>query len=56
MAQFYKCFIKNFATIMAPITKFTQKKKNFMWIKECQKVWVFIKHEYIVALIFIPLN
>ncbi len=28
MAQFYKCFIKNFATIMTLITKLT-KKTNF---------------------------
>jgi hypothetical protein len=25
MAQFYQCFIKNFAFIMAPITKFLHK-------------------------------
>ncbi len=25
MAQFYKCFIKNFATVMAPIIKLTIK-------------------------------
>lgn len=25
MAQFYKCFIKNFATIMAPIVKLVRK-------------------------------
>ncbi len=29
MAQFYKCFIKNFVTIMAPITKLTKKTKTF---------------------------
>ncbi len=29
MAQFYKCFIKNFATIMAPIIKLTIKAKTF---------------------------
>jgi hypothetical protein len=29
MAQFYKCFIKKFAAIMAPITKLTIKTKNF---------------------------
>jgi hypothetical protein len=27
MAQFYKCFIKNFAFIMAPITKLMRKTK-----------------------------
>ncbi len=29
MAKFYKCFIKNFAIIMAPITKLTKKKRLF---------------------------
>jgi len=28
MAQFYRCFIKNFVAIMAPITKLIGKKKN----------------------------
>ncbi len=51
MAQFYKCFIKNFATIVAPITKLTRKTKIFLWTKECQKAWELIKqtilkHQY----------
>ncbi len=29
MAQFYRCFIKNFIVIITPITKLTQKKKLF---------------------------
>jgi hypothetical protein len=29
MAQFYKCFIKNFAFIMAPITKLVKKTEPF---------------------------
>ncbi len=43
MAQFYKCFINIFATIMAPITKMTRKIKTFLWIEECQKAWELIK-------------
>jgi hypothetical protein len=35
MAQFYGCFIKNFTTIMANVTKLTKNIKNFLWIKEC---------------------
>jgi len=35
MAQFYRCFIKHFTTIMAPITKLTKKTKTFLWTKEC---------------------
>jgi hypothetical protein len=30
MVQFYKCFIKNFTFIMAPITKFMKKMKQFL--------------------------
>jgi hypothetical protein len=37
MAQFYKCFIKNFAVIMAPIIKPTKKTETFFLTKECQK-------------------
>jgi hypothetical protein len=32
MAQFYKCFMKNFASIMAPITKLFKKAEVFKWI------------------------
>jgi hypothetical protein len=37
MAQFYKCFIKKNATIIAPITKLTKKTKTFLWIEEYYK-------------------
>jgi hypothetical protein len=43
MAQFYRCFIKKFAAIMAPITKLTKRTKTFLWTKECQKAWELIK-------------
>ncbi len=56
MAQFYKCFIKNFTTIMTPITKLTRKIKIFLWTKECQKAWEFIKQKYIEAPILISPN
>jgi hypothetical protein len=35
MAQFYYCFIKNFAFIMAPITELLHKTKVFVWTTEC---------------------
>jgi hypothetical protein len=56
MAQFYICSIKNFATIMEPITKLTRKTKTFLWTKECQKAWELIKHKYIEAPILISPN
>ncbi len=56
MAQFCKCFIKNFTTIMGPITKLTIKTKTFLWTQECQKAWELIKKKYIEALILISPN
>ncbi len=56
MTEFYRCFIKNFVTIMAPITKLTKKTKTFLWTEECQKAWELIKHKYIETLILISLN
>jgi hypothetical protein len=49
MAQFYKCFIKNFPFIMAPITELFRKPKMFEWIVECETVWEDIKNQYIQA-------
>ncbi len=43
MAQFYRCFIKKIATIMALITKPTKKIESFLWTKECQNAWKLIK-------------
>ncbi len=56
MALFYGCFIKKFATIMAPIIKLTKKTKTFLWIKECKKALELIKQNYIEAPMLISLN
>jgi hypothetical protein len=56
MTLFYRCFIKNFATIMAPITKLTTKTKNFLWTKKCQKAWELIKQKYIETFILVSPN
>jgi hypothetical protein len=56
MAQFYRCFIKNFVAIMAPIIKLTRKTRNFLWTEECEKAWEYIKQKYIEALILISPN
>jgi hypothetical protein len=36
MAQFYKCFIINFAFVMIPISKLFIKPKVFEWTTKCQ--------------------
>jgi tryptophan-rich sensory protein len=56
MAQFYRCFIKNFAFIMAPITKLMKKTKFFIWTIKCQEAWDQIKHKYMEPPILIPPN
>ncbi len=45
MVQFYKCFIKNFASILAPITKLARRTIIFLWTKECKKAWEIIKQK-----------
>jgi hypothetical protein len=44
MAQIYKCFIKNFASNMSPITKLFKKIEVFEWTKECKFFWEDIKN------------
>jgi hypothetical protein len=56
MAQFYRCFIKNFASIMSPITKLFKMSEVFEWIEKCQNVWEEILKRYIQALILISPN
>jgi hypothetical protein len=43
MAQYYKCFIKDFAFIMALTTKLLWKTEAFEWTTKCQQVWEEIK-------------
>jgi hypothetical protein len=56
LAQFYQCFVKSFAFIMAPITKIMQKSEEFIWTQECQDAWETIKQKYVDALILIAPN
>jgi hypothetical protein len=39
MAQYYMCFIKKFAFIIASITKLLWKTKAFEWTAKCQQAW-----------------
>jgi hypothetical protein len=56
MAQFYKCFIRNFASIMAPIIKLLKKTKVCEWTTKCQTIWEDIKNWYIQVPILINPN
>ncbi len=55
MAQFYRCFIKNFASIMSPIARLLKNSKVFEWTRECQIAWEEIKN-LVQALVLINPN
>jgi len=38
MAQFYRCFIKSFTSIMSTITKLLKKSEVFEWTTKCSNV------------------
>ncbi len=57
MVQFYRCFIKNFSFIMAPIAKLMTKITHFiMWVLKCQATLELIEQNYVEALILISPN
>ncbi len=37
LAQFYQCYVKKISFIMAPITTFMQKLKEFIWTRIAKK-------------------
>jgi hypothetical protein len=49
MAQFNRCFIKNFALIMSPITKVLRKCEVLECTQKCQNVGEEIKNQYVQA-------
>jgi hypothetical protein len=42
MVQFYRCYIKNFAFIMALIIKLMRKTKPFIWTTKCKKLGIIL--------------
>ncbi len=56
MAQYYKGFIKDFAFIIASITKLLQKIEVLKWMVEYQQAWEEIKQRYMDAPILISFH
>lgn len=42
-ANYYRRFIKNFATYSKPITSISGKKSNFIWTEKCQEGFDYLK-------------
>jgi hypothetical protein len=45
LAQFNRCFIRDYAKIMAPITALTRKDESIIWTTECATAFTDIKKE-----------
>ncbi|CAF1231754.1 unnamed protein product [Adineta ricciae] len=45
MAQFYRRFIKDFASIAAPLNRFKIKNAKFLWTTECQRSFDILKQK-----------
>lgn len=39
LAGYYRCFVENFSTIAAPLTKLTRKSEKFIWTDAQQKTF-----------------
>ena len=56
LAQFNRCFIKDYAGIMEPITQLTRKEEVFDWTTECENAYQYIKTRYQNAPILIGVD
>ena len=49
MAQFYRRYIKSFATIALPLNKLIRKDTKFVWTEECQVAFETLKRALVTA-------
>ena len=49
MASWYRRFVPDFATLMAPITRLTRKGVPFHWTPECQEAFTAVKRHLVTA-------
>ena len=56
LAQFNRCFIKDYVGIMEPITRLTRKREAFDWTTECENAYQYIKTRYQNAPILIGVD
>ena len=49
MADYYRCFVKDFSIIAKPMTKLTQKNVKFVWTQECEHCFQMLKEKLVTA-------
>lgn len=49
IVRWYRRFLPNFSTIIAPITALLKQSHKFIWTKECEKAFTKIKEQLIQA-------
>lgn len=49
MASWYRRFIPNFSTLVAPIVNLLRKGRTFKWSSECEKAFLDLKHKLVTA-------
>jgi len=49
LANYYRHFIKDFATIAKPLHQLTEKKQPFKWTDECQQAFAQLKFNLTTA-------
>jgi len=54
LANFYRCFIKNFVKIAYPINKLSRKNVPFVWSKDANDSFELLKCSFTFAPILIP--
>ncbi|GBG89126.1 hypothetical protein CBR_g48835 [Chara braunii] len=47
LASYYRKFIKNFSSIVSPLTDLTKKDTSFLWTSECQEAFTRLKEALI---------
>jgi hypothetical protein len=48
-ANFYRCFIRGYSTIVAPLTRLTRKNTTFVWDTACTNSFAALKHAFTTA-------
>ena len=43
LVGYYRCFCRNFSTVVAPLTDLLKGKAKYVWSPECQKAFESVK-------------